>query len=124
MKNFIEKNYKSIIFIILAFMFVVSVLNAKNDSAIYDEIAHIPAGYSYLTKHDMRLNPEHPPLLKDLAAFPLLFMHLNFDTAQPFWNENPNDAQWNAGKYLFYRADNNPEQIAFWSRLPIILLSL
>jgi hypothetical protein len=124
MKRFLEKNYLWLIFFIMLFMLVVSVINAKNDSPIYDEIAHIPAGYSYLTQHDMRLNPEHPPLLKDLAAFPLLFMHLNFDTTQPFWNDNPNDAQWNAGKYFLYQAGNNPEKIVFWSRLPIILLSL
>jgi hypothetical protein len=124
MKKFLEKHHIAFIVIVLTFMAIVSILNAKNDSPIYDELAHIPAGYSYLTQHDIRLNPEHPPLLKDLAAFPLLFMHLNFDTAQPFWNENPNDAQWNAGKYFLYQAGNNPEKIVFWSRLPIILLSL
>jgi len=123
-KKFLEKNYLWLISLIIFFILVVSVINARNDSPIYDEIAHIPAGYSYLIKHDMRLNPEHPPLLKDLAAFPLVFMHLNFDTAQPFWEENPNDAQWNAGKYFLYQASNNPEEIVFWSRLPIILLAL
>jgi len=124
MKKFLEKYRIIIIVIILAFMIIVSLLNAKNDSPIYDEIAHIPAGYSYLTEHDIRLNPEHPPLLKDLAAFPLVFMHLNFDTTQSFWNNNPNDAQWDAGRYFLYQAGNNPEKIVFWSRLPIILLSL
>lgn len=124
MKRFLEKNYFWLIFLIMLFMLSVSVINARNDSPIYDEIAHIPAAYSYLTKHDMRLNPEHPPLLKDLAAFPLVFMHLNFDTTQSFWEENPNDAEWNAGKYFLYQAGNNPEKIIFWSRLPIILLSL
>jgi hypothetical protein len=124
MKKFLEKHYITIIIIILAFMAIVSILNAKNDSPIYDELAHIPAGYSYLIKHDIRLNPEHPPLLKDLAAFPLIFMHLHFDTTQSFWNDNPNDAQWNAGKYFLYQAGNNSEKIVFWSRLPIILLSL
>ncbi|NCO98382.1 hypothetical protein GW864_04425, partial [bacterium] len=66
MKKFLEKKYKIIILVILIFIAVVSILNAKNDSLIYDEDSHIPAGYSYLTQHDMRLNPEHPPLLKDL----------------------------------------------------------
>ncbi len=124
MKNFLEKNYKYIISAILLFMAVVSVLNAKNDSLIYDEAAHIPAGYSYLKEHDLRLNPEHPPLIKDLSAIPLIFMDLNFDTSQSFWNENPNDAQWNAGKYFLFNAGNDPDKIIFWSRLPIILISL
>jgi len=106
----------------MVFAVVVSVLNAKNDSLIYDEDAHIPAGYSYLKKFDMRLNPEHPPLIKDISSFPLLFIDLNFDTSKDFWNQNPNDAQWNAGKEFLFNSGNNPDQIIFWSRIPIIAL--
>ena len=41
-----------------------------------DETSHLVAGYSYLIAHDYRLNPEHPPLLKELAALPLLTMRI------------------------------------------------
>ncbi len=123
MQKFLEKNYKIIVGIILAFVLVVSVLNAWWDSAIFDETAHIPAGYSYLTMHDARLNPEHPPLLKDLAALPLVFMRLNFDTAQKFWTTDIN-GQWEAGHNLFWQTGNDPDQVIFWARLPIVLLSL
>jgi hypothetical protein len=123
MQKFLEKNYKLIIGLILAFMLVVSLLNAWWDSAIFDETAHIPAGYSYLTMHDMRLNPEHPPLLKDLAALPLLFMDLGFDTTQKFWTTDVN-GQWEAGHNLFWKMGNDADQIIFWSRVPIVLLSL
>lgn len=125
MKNFFEKNYKIFVVLMLGFMFIVSVLNARNDSAIFDETAHIPAGYSYLKEHDMRLNPEHPPLLKDLAAFPLLFINPNFDTSRDFWTkDDANESQWNAGKVFFWDSGNNPDQIIFWSRIPIVLISL
>ncbi len=123
MKNFLEKNYKVIVFIILAFVFAVSVLNAANDSAIFDETAHIPAGYSYLTQHQIRLNPEHPPLIKDLAALPLLAIHPKFDTSQPFWTTEIN-GQWDAGKSFLWHSGNNPDQIIFWARLPIVLLTI
>ena len=123
MKIFFERNYKIIIVAILAFMALVSVLNAWNDSAIFDETAHIPAAYSYLKFHDMRLNPEHPPLIKDLAALPLMFMRLNFDTGQKFWAQDVN-GQWDAGYYFLYQAGNNPDKIIFWARLPIVILSL
>ena len=43
-------------------------------SAVYDETAHFPAGYTYLTLRDFRMNPEHPPLVKELAALPLLLL--------------------------------------------------
>jgi len=122
MKVFFQRHYKKIIILSLVLTVFISVLNAKNDSLIYDEAAHIPAGYSYLKTFDMRLNPEHPPLLKDLSAFPLLFINPTLDTKEDFWNQNPNDAQWNAGKSFLFESGNNPDQIIFWSRLPIILV--
>ncbi|HLN18629.1 MAG TPA: glycosyltransferase family 39 protein, partial [Patescibacteria group bacterium] len=129
MTNFLEKNYKILVVIILLFMAAVSLLNAWNDSAIFDETAHIPAAYSYVTKHEIRLNPEHPPLLKDLAGLPLLFMKLNFNTdGQSFWDGTLpgkwDEGQWAAGRYLLYQAGNSADSIIFWSRFPIVVLSL
>ena len=113
----------------MTFFVTVSLLNAKNDSATFDEVAHIPAGYSYILKHDTRLNPEHPPLLKDLVGIPLSFLDLNFDTNKQFWTGEGlpriwDDGQWEAGKHLLYGAGNDPGQILFWARLPIILISV
>lgn len=45
-------------------------------SPTYDETVHLVAGYSYLVTHDYRLNPEHPPLVKMIAALPLLGMRV------------------------------------------------
>src|SRR3989344_4386172 len=99
---------------------------SRNDSAIFDEVAHIGAGYTYLKYQDGRLNPEHPPLLKSLAALPLLFLNLKENIpAQLFWTiENINDRQWAAGNYLLYESGNDADQILFWSRLPMILLTI
>ncbi|MDX9913649.1 MAG: glycosyltransferase family 39 protein, partial [Candidatus Moranbacteria bacterium] len=118
-----------IIIILISIVFLsVSFLNANNDTATFDEIAHIPAGYSYLSQHEMRLNPEHPPLIKDLSALPLLFLNLNFDTSQSFWSGDLprkwDEGQWAAGKHLIWEAGNNPDQIIFWSRVPIVIISL
>ena len=88
-----------------------------------DELAHIPAGYSYLTQKDYRLNPEHPPLAKDLAALPLLFLNLNFPTGAKAWSEDIN-GQWDMGRIFLYESGNNPDEILFWSRLPMMLLAL
>jgi len=128
MKTLVEKNYKIIVGIILGFVAIVSLLNAANDSAIFDETAHIGAAYSYVTQHEIRLNPEHPPLIKDLAGIPLLFLNLKFDVNQPFWDGTLpgkwDEGQWAAGRYLLYQAGNNPDLIIFWARVPVILLSL
>ncbi len=121
--NKITKNYGWLIVGALLFFVTVSILNARNDALTFDEVAHIPAGYSYLLFHDMRLNPEHPPLIKDLAALPLLFFRPQLDIEKDFWQKEVN-GQWEAGHNLLWQEGNNPDQIAFWSRLPIILISL
>ncbi|MBU6414787.1 glycosyltransferase family 39 protein, partial [Patescibacteria group bacterium] len=95
-----------------------------NNSAIFDETAHVPAGYSYITQFDYRLNPEHPPFIKALAALPLLFFkHINFPTDTNAWRDAVN-GQWEQGHIFLYEAGNNPDQILFWMRLPIMLLSI
>ena len=123
MRRFLEKNYKIIVAFLLLFMLATSVFNAWRESAIFDETAHISASYSYVAFGDMRLNPEHPPLIKDLAGLPLLFLDINFDREKEFWTTDIN-GQWKAGNHILYEAGNNPDKIIFFSRLPIILLSI
>jgi hypothetical protein len=130
MTLFLEKHYKKIAAAIITFMAVVSIFNAWWDGAIFDETAHIPAGYSYVTQHEIRLNPEHPPLLKDLAGLSVFLMiHPHFDVnGQAFWNGTLpgkwDEGQWAAGRYLLYQAGNNADLIIFWARFPIVILSL
>ncbi|MDD3487549.1 MAG: glycosyltransferase family 39 protein [Candidatus Moranbacteria bacterium] len=119
----LEKYQYYIVGAILAVMFLVSVFVSRGDAAIMDEVAHIPAGYSYVHFQDYRLNPEHPPLLKDLAGIPLQFLGQYFPTDEDFWTTDAN-GQWNAGWRFMYWPTNNTEAIVFWSRLPIILIAL
>lgn len=109
---------------ILGFMFIIMFTSSWNDSATFDEIAHIPAGYSYLTQQDYRINPEHPPLVKDLSAVPLLFLNLNFPTNVPEWSELINGMQWDMGKIFLYKAGNNTDKILHYSRFPIMLIAI
>jgi len=106
---------------LLVVMFFTAVFSIKDDSATMDELAHIPAGYSYLSQRDFRLNPEHPPLVKDLAAIPLLGLNLNFPKNHPSWTEGVNQ-QWWLGNEFLYHSENNADQIIFLARLPMILL--
>ena len=46
-------------------------LHASQTSVTIDEQAHIFAGYRYWECGDFAINPEHPPLLKLIAAWPL-----------------------------------------------------
>ena len=51
-------------------------LSVARLSQTVDEGAHLYAGYQYWKVQDFGLNPEHPPLLKFIAAVPLLPMQL------------------------------------------------
>ncbi|MFH1401922.1 MAG: glycosyltransferase family 39 protein [Parcubacteria group bacterium] len=99
--------------------------STENDSFTFDETAHIVAGYSYLTQMDYRMNPEHPPLIKDLAAAPLLFLNLNFPKNDPIWTQASPAVWWHqfdlAVKFL-YDSGNDPDKILFWTRLPMIFV--
>ncbi len=108
---------------LLILMGGLGVCSMYGDSAIVDEIAHIPSAYSYLHYGDMRLNPEHPPLIKDLAGLPLQFMNLKFPVDQVSWTTDVN-GQWESGWNFIYHIGNNADQVVFWARLPILLLAL
>ncbi len=109
--------------LLLAAMFVLLFFSSLNDSAIMDELAHIPAAYSYVALKDMRLNPEHPPLIKDLSALPLLILRPNFPTDTSYWRDDVN-GQWAQGAAFLYESGNNPDKILFFARLPIMLLAI
>src|SRR5439155_9392242 len=54
-------------------------------SATTDEPVHLSAGYSYCRTRDFRLNPEHPPLAKLIAALPLLLIKPRLDISSKEW---------------------------------------
>jgi hypothetical protein len=113
--------------ILLLFMFFLALFSIKNDTFTFDEVAHVTAGYSYLTQKEMRLNPEHPPLIKDIAAIPLLFLHLNFPINNDCWVQKEAAPWWfqfDCGFAFLYKSNNNPDQILFWSKLPMILMMI
>lgn len=106
---------------LLLITLVISFLLISRDAAIVDETAHIPAGYSYAAYHDARLNPEHPPLVKLLAGVPLQFLNLNEPNVDSSWSQI---RQWDQGWYFLFHSGNNPDQIVFWARLPMLIFVL
>jgi len=118
---------KKLAYIILAAglvsSFVIMYSVSNQESAIVDEIAHIPAGYGYVKYFDYRLNPEHPPLVKMLAALPLTFLDLNFPTDKSSWQSDVN-GQWTAGDQFIYQEGNNANILMKWARIGPILLTL
>src|SRR3989344_8394148 len=108
--------------IVLATLFLM-LWASFGDSAIMDELAHIPAGYGYVHNLDYRLNPEHPPLIKALAGFPLLFLDLKFPTQNSAWTTDVN-GQWTMGGEFLYGSGHDPDTILRVARMGPILLTL
>jgi Dolichyl-phosphate-mannose-protein mannosyltransferase len=101
--------------VLLAIVFAVPVLIMREKSATFDEVAHLPAGYSYLVRHSILYNLQHPPLIKEICAIPLLFMKVDLPPG-PHLNE------WDFGKDFLFR--QNAHQLLFWGRVPAVALSL
>jgi len=51
-------------------------LSVRWQSETFDESVHLFAGYRYWKHRDFGANPEHPPLVKLVAALPLLALNL------------------------------------------------
>ena len=68
--------------VLLAVLFFQLFFSARRNSITWDEDDHIYAGYMSWKHADFGLNPEHPPLVKLVAAIPLLPMQLKVPVLQ------------------------------------------
>ena len=105
--------------LLLAVFAAQNIIEMRRETCSSDEVVHLPAGYTYLVKQDFRLNPEHPPLIKELCALPLLWLHPKVDFNNPNWTK-PRQASF--GYDFLY--SNNADQLLFWGRLPVVLLAV
>ncbi len=101
---------------------------ARRESITIDEVAHIGAGVSYLQKLDMRMNEEHPPLAKALAAVPLVVRGVHADYSHVSWTFSAGlfkqfFGEWVFGHWVIARW-NDPIATVFWARLPMLFLTL
>jgi dolichyl-phosphate-mannose--protein O-mannosyl transferase len=114
--------------LLLLFMGILAGGAALRESITMDEVAHIGAGVSYLQKLDMRMNVEHPPLAKVLAAIPLIIRGVRADylhNSWPFSNRLFGSilGEWCWGHDLALRW-NDPRSTVLWARVPMLLLTL
>jgi hypothetical protein len=115
--------------LLLALMALLAGGAARRESVTIDEVAHIGAGVSYLQKLDMRMNEEHPPLAKVLAAAPLVVRGVHADYSQVSWTFSGSGlfkqllGEWVFGHWLITRW-NDPIATVFWARLPMLFLTL
>jgi hypothetical protein len=89
----------------------------REKSAVFDEGAYVPAGYTHWKFRDFRLTPEQPPLAKLLAAAPLLFTNVTVHRDDAWTLRRP----WDYGRNFLY-AWNDADRVLFHARLPMVAL--
>ena len=113
---------------LLLLMFLLSGGAARRESVTIDEVAHTAAGVSYLQQLDMRMNEEHPPLAKVIAALPLVLRGVHADYTHISWTFSEKMfhqylGEWVFGHWFLMRW-NDPVATMFWARLPMLLATL
>jgi 4-amino-4-deoxy-L-arabinose transferase-like glycosyltransferase len=93
--------------------------STHRNSITWDEDDHIYAGYMSWKHGDFGLNPEHPPMVKLVAALPLLNMQLTMPALQdrPFKIE-----AFLGGKDFFFK--NDADRMLFRARVMASLFTL
>src|SRR5438067_189490 len=114
--------------LLLALMAFLAGGAALRESATVDEVSHIGAGVSYLQRLDLRMNPEHPPLPKVLAAIPLVLRGVRADYSHVSWTISERFfpaymGQWVFGEWVLERW-NDPKAMLKWARLPMLIVTL
>ncbi|MEE6261961.1 ArnT family glycosyltransferase [Plantactinospora sonchi] len=90
---------------------------AREQSPTVDEPVYLGAAVSYLQHHDLRLNPEHPPLAKLIVGTGLAFADVRLDPAYQ-------GSQWEVGHQVLYGPGNDADRVLWLGRLPMIVLTL
>jgi hypothetical protein len=102
---------------------------ALRQSVTVDEVAHIGAGLSYLQKLDLRMNEEHPPLVKVWAAIPLVIRGSRADYSHISWTFSERNffgaylGQWVFGAWVLNHW-NDPVSTLAWARFPMLIVTL
>jgi 4-amino-4-deoxy-L-arabinose transferase-like glycosyltransferase len=92
------------------------------DTPTVDEFAHLPAGWYYLKTGSFALFPQNPPLVKLLAALPLVLLHPALDPAARV--ENTGWYPWVFGTDFMERNRAIYDRVFLLGRLPIVLLGV
>ena len=115
------KNEYTSVTIILSLFTLLTLSFAVSTGMTFDELGHIPAGYTHLRHGDYRLNPESPPLIEMISTTPLLFTTINLPIPSDAWSKAD---QWDFGRQFFWVKNKEPYNILWKARLPMIMIGI
>ncbi|GAA1820151.1 phospholipid carrier-dependent glycosyltransferase [Actinomadura chokoriensis] len=102
---------------LLAQMAFAMLATAVAQSPTVDEPVYIGTGVTYLRDHDLRYNPEHPPLGKILIGAGAVLGGARLDTSFT-------GTDLEVGPHLLYASGNDAQRVLLAARLPVIVLTL
>jgi hypothetical protein len=126
----IERRTNWFVVLLLILLFAQTYLSAIQKSISNDELTYIASGYSYIKTGDLRMNPDHPNLIKLLGGLPLLLLNPVLPLDHYTWTEslnNPKRAnfnQWEFGAQFLYGYNTDADKIILFSRIPMMFLSV
>ncbi|MFC9910736.1 glycosyltransferase family 39 protein [Streptomyces sp. NPDC127197] len=103
--------------LLLGQMAVAMVTGAAQQTPTIDEPVYVGTGTVYLREHELRHNPEHPPLGK-------LVIGVGTALADPHLDSSFEGGQAALGRHLLYESGNDPRRLMLFARLPVIVLTL
>lgn len=107
--------------LLVAAAFVLPVVLMRGKSATFDEVFHLPAGYSYLASGTVTI-AGHPPLVMELCALPLLPLDVKLPgDARTLHDPARLEAErWSfMERFLFVQ---DADRLLFLGRIPAVLL--
>lgn len=110
--------------LLLTIMGLQMLMVISRKSITVDELVMIPSAYYHLVDGDFQYVNEHPPLSKILAAIPLLFIQPNEQKINATNSPGITDPEWATLSTFWDRNTKKFETISFWTRLPLIILTL
>ncbi|MCX5329360.1 glycosyltransferase family 39 protein [Streptomyces sp. NBC_00140] len=106
-----------LVVLLLAQMAFAMVTTAVQQTPTIDEPVYVGTAADSLHEHEIRYNPEHPPLGKLVIA-------VGVALADPRYDPSFSGDQGQVGRHLLYESGNDPWQVMLWARLPVIVLTL
>jgi 4-amino-4-deoxy-L-arabinose transferase-like glycosyltransferase len=117
------RNYRE--WVVLAALAVVMIAqlwsSIRQLSITSDEVDHLHAAFRYLQCNDFGWNPEHPPLVKIVAALPLAAMSINDPIPHACGLANSKEIDFLAGHDFVFA---NPERMLTAARRAVSLFSI
>ena len=110
------------VFFLLVILSAELVLSVQRQSQTYDEAFSISAGYRYWKCAQFGVNPWHPPLVKLVAALPLLPLHLQVPGGMCSASETGISADMQGGRQFLY--SNEAETVLLRARLAVVPFTL